>query len=233
MLTLDVTNSWSGGFEGTLRFTNGTGSPLPSWTIQFDAPFGISSMWNGIHQGKSGDIHTVLNPGWGGYSLADGATAGIGFVGTGTASPPTHFRLNGQPVLANGTTPFSTWSATHGLSSATADSDGDGRPNLVEFLNGSHPKASDAGHRAGRRTLAVADATSEYFCLIVPADRTAADVEYRVTAAAAPDFAVPRLMVLHETIDLGGNRVEAVWRDTLLLAGRPRAFARVEVRTIP
>jgi hypothetical protein len=40
-------------------------------------------------------------------------------------------------------------------------------------------------------------------------------------------------MILHETINLGGNRIEAVWRDTAPLAGRPRAFARVETRTVP
>jgi hypothetical protein len=40
-------------------------------------------------------------------------------------------------------------------------------------------------------------------------------------------------MVLHETIDLGGNRIEAVWRDTVPRAQRSRAFARVEARVTP
>jgi GH18 family chitinase len=232
-LELEVTGSWSTGFEGTLRFTNGTGAPLPTWTIQFDAPFGVSSMWNGVYQGKSGDTHSVANPTWSGYSLAAGATAELGFVATGTPSQPVNFRLNGQPVAVDGTTSFATWSASHAPGPATDDPDGDGRPNLVEFLNGTLPGKADAGHRVERRILTVAGSAAEFFCIIVPADRTAADVQYRVVAGATPDFATPRLMILHETIDLGGNRIEAVWRDSAPLAGRPRAFARVETRTVP
>ncbi len=232
-LTLQVGSSWSTGFDGTLRFTNQTGVALTTWTIQFDAPFGISSLWNGVHQGKSGATHTVTQPAWGGYTLANGATAEIGFVGTGSPADPTHFRLNGQPV--GGTTPlvtFAAWSATHGSGPATADPDGDGRPSLVEFLNGSQPHAADTGHRAERRTLDIGGITARYFCVIVPADRTAADVEYRVIASHDPGFSAPRLMVLHETTDLGGNRLEAVWRDTAPLATRPRAFARIEARVV-
>lgn len=98
---------------------------------------------------------------------------------------------------------------------------------------GSNPTATDPGHRGERRTLSVGGTAADYFCLIVPADRMAADVEYRVTAGPDPAQAASRLMILHETVDLGGSRLEAVWRDTLPLAARPRAFARVEARTTP
>jgi GH18 family chitinase len=232
-LTLEVFSSWSTGFDGTLRFTNQTGAALATWTIQFDAPFGISSLWNAFYQGKSGNTHTVTQPTWGGYSLANGATAEIGFVGTGTATQPTNFRLNGQPVATGGTTSFAAWSTSHGLSSATADPDGDSRPHLVEFLNGTLPMTADTGHRVERRVLSVSGNSAGYFCIIVPADRSAADVEYRVIASADPAMHPPRLMVLHETIDLGGNRIEAIWRDTAPCSTRPRAFARVEARVIP
>lgn len=93
--------------------------------------------------------------------------------------------------------------------------------------------ATDPGHRAERRTITVAGTTADYFCVIVPAHRSAADVEYRVTAGPDPAQAASRLMILHETVNLGGKRLEAVWRDTLPLATRPRAFARVEARTAP
>jgi hypothetical protein len=232
-LTLEVFSSWSTGFDGTLRFTNQTGAALATWTIQFDAPFGISSLWNAVYQGKSGNTHTVTQPTGGGYSLANGATAEIGFVGTGTATQPTNFRLNGQPVATGGTTSFAAWSTSHGLSSATADPDGDSRPHLVEFLNGTLPMTADTGHRVERRVLSVSGNSAGYFCIIVPADRSAADVEYRVIASADPAMHPPRLMVLHETIDLGGNRIEAIWRDTAPCSTRPRAFARVEARVIP
>lgn len=100
-------------------------------------------------------------------------------------------------------------------------------------FEGTLPDAADDGHRGARRALTVAGAEDEYFCVIVPVDRTAADVGYRVLAAPGPAFATPRLMVLHETIDQGDDRIEAVWRDIAPLAARPRAFARVETRVIP
>lgn len=231
-LTLQVTQNWGSGFEGNLLLNNQTGSALNTWTIQFDAPFTVNSMWNGVYGGKTGSTHSASNPTWGGYSLPHGSTGSIGFTASGTPAHPANLRLNGQPVGSSGTS-FATWSAARGITGTTGDPDGDGRPHLVEFLNGTLPATTDPGHRAERRMLSIAGTTAGYFCLIVPADRSAADVEYRVTAGADPAVAPTRLMILHETLDLGGNRLEAVWRDTLPLATRPRAFARVEARTTP
>jgi hypothetical protein len=231
-LTLQVTQNWGSGFEGNLLLSNQTGSALNTWIIQFDASFTVNSMWNGVYGGKTGSTHSASNPTWGGYSLPHGSTGSIGFTASGTPAQPANLRLNGQPAGSSGTS-FATWSAARGITGATGDPDGDGRPHLVEFLNGTHPTTTDPGHRAERRTLMVAGASAGYFCVIVPADRSAADVEYRVTAGPDPAVAPTRLMILHETLDLGGNRLEAIWRDDAPLAARPRAFARVEARTKP
>jgi GH18 family chitinase len=234
-LTLQTSSTWGTGFEGILRFTNQTGAALATWTIHFDAPFVITSTWNGVYGAKSGATLTITNPTWGGYSLAAGATAEIGIVATGTPVQPSNFRLNGQAIGGEESPPlvtFTTWSGSHNSGPATADPDGDGRPNLVEFLNGSLPKTADTGHRVERRAINTDGGSAEYFCIIIPANRTAADVEYRVISAPTPDFASPRLMVLHETLDLGNNRLEAVWRDTTPMTNRPRAFARVEARVV-
>ena len=189
-------------------------------------------MWDGVYGGKSGVTHTVTSPTWGGYVLANGATGVIGMIGAGTIGQPTNLRLNGQPI-GNAGTLFATWAAAHGVSGISGDSDGDGRPHLIEFLNSTSPTASDAGHRAERRNLTVAGQAAEYFCVVVPVDRTAANVEYRVIAGPDPSFATSRLMLLHQTADLGNNRIEAVWHDTAPLSWRPRAFARIEARIIP
>ena len=231
-LTLVTTDNWSGGFGAELRLSNNTGAALSTWSIQFDAAFTVSSMWDGVYGSKSGVTHTVTSPTWGGYVLANGATGVIGMIGGGTLGQPTNLRLNGQPI-GNAGTLFAAWAAARGVAGISGDGDGDGRPHLVEFLNGTSPAASDAGHRAERRNLTVAGQTAGYFCVVVPVDRMAANVEYRVIAGSEPSFATSRLMLLHQTVDLGNNHIEAVWRDTAPLPWRPRAFGRIEARIIP
>ena len=69
---------------------------------------------------------------------------------------------------------------TRGLSASSqgTDSDGDGRANLIEFLNRSNPLALGSdGLRREIRHLTVNGVASDYFCLIVPADTAAADTE--------------------------------------------------------
>lgn len=189
-------------------------------------------MSDGVYGGKTGSTHTVSNPTWVGYSLANGTTGIIDFIGAGTQTQPANLKLNGQPVGSSGST-FASWSASQNISGASGDPDGDGRPNFIEFLNGSMLKSADAGHRIERRTLMVGGVSQTWFCVIVPATRTAADVEYRVAASANPSFQTSRLMDLHETVDLGNNRLETVWRDTAPLSNRPQSFARIEASSVP
>jgi GH18 family chitinase len=232
-LTLQVADDWGGGFQGQLLLNNQTGSALNTWTIQFDAPFTVNSMWDGVYGGKSGSTHTASNPTWGGYSLPNNSTGAIGFTGSGTKSQPTNLRLNGNPVGSSGTL-FATWASSLGLptTSQVTDSDGDGRANLIEFLNGSNPLLPGGdGPRQEICSLTVNGVTSDYFCLIIPADSTAVDVEYRVIAAATPAMSPARLMVLHGTATTTPGKLEAVWRDATPLG--ERGFARVEARMKP
>ncbi len=229
-LTLTVTEDWGGGFGGELHFTNNTGSTLNTWTLAFDAPFTVTSMWDGVYGGKSGDTHTVANPAWSGYSLPDGATGVIGFTGSGAKTQPVNLRLNGSPI-GNSGTPFATWATTHNLppASLTLDTDGDGRSNLIEFLNGSDPRAPGSdGPRHEIRHLTIAGVAADYFCVIVPAATDAADVEYRVLSAPVPNFGHARPMTLHGTETTGPNRIEAAWRENSPLG--LKGFSRIEVR---
>lgn len=231
-LTLEVVSSWGSGFEGRLYLANQTGAALSAWVIQFDAGFTVSSMWDGVYGGKSGSTHTVTNPAWSGYLLPNNATHTIGFIGGGTPVQPVNLRLNGQPVSSVGTN-FATWSAARNAGAPGDDTDRDGRPSLIEFLNGTNPNVSDVGHRAEIRSLTVGGQTNNYFCVIVPADRTAADVEYRVLASTNLTLTPLHLMVPHQTNDLGSHRLEVLWRDTSPHATRNQSFGLVEARIIP
>ncbi|MCW1921346.1 glycosyl hydrolase family 18 protein [Luteolibacter arcticus] len=229
-LTLQVTDDWGTGYQGQLLLNNQTGAALSTWTIQFDAPFTVASMWDGVYGGKSGNTHTASNPTWGGYSLPNNSTGTIGFTGSGTQSQPTNLKLNGNPVGTSGT-PFATWATTRGLlaTSQSTDSDGDGRANLIEFLNGSNPLTPGSdGPRHEIRSLTVNGVTADYFCLIIPADIAAADVEYRVISSATPAMSPARLMALYGTTTVAPGKLEAVWRNATPLGSR--GFARLEAR---
>jgi GH18 family chitinase len=232
-LTLTVTEDWGSGFGGELRFTNNTGATITSWTLAFDAPFAVGSLWNGVYGGKSGVTHSVSNPTWGGYSLANGGTGVIGFTGSGPRTQPTNLRLNGSSI-GNSGTPFATWASSRSLppTNLILDSDGDGRSNLIEFLNGSNPQSPDTGGiRNEIRNLTVGGVPANYFCIIVPAATDAANVEYRVLSAPVLSFSNARVMTLHGTQTTGANRVEAIWRDNSPIGNR--GFARVEARLKP
>lgn len=91
-----VTGSWTGGFQGDVRVTNG-GAALTSWTVAWEYTGGqrISQLWNGTHT-QSGTAVTVSNAAWNG-SLPAGGSATFGFLGswTGANPAPAAFTLNG------------------------------------------------------------------------------------------------------------------------------------------
>ncbi len=51
----------------------------------------------------------------------------------------------GVRFLPAATADFQTWLRAHGLRSATADTDGDGSPELIEFANGTNPRRANSG----------------------------------------------------------------------------------------
>jgi Cellulose binding domain len=79
-----VDNSWSGGFQGSVSVQAGSAA-IRSWSTRFTLPsgVGVSQVWNGILS-ISGSTLTVGNASYNG-ALAAGATAGYGFIGSGTA----------------------------------------------------------------------------------------------------------------------------------------------------
>jgi polygalacturonase len=91
-----VTNSWPGGFTGSITITNGAAA-ITSWTLGFSFPGNqqVSSGWDGTWT-QSGEQVTVTSESWNG-SLAAGGSTSIGFNGsfTGANTNPAAFTLNG------------------------------------------------------------------------------------------------------------------------------------------
>ena len=79
--TFTVTNSWTGGFTGSVKVTAGSGGTT-GWSVNLSIPSGttISNLWNGVRSGS-----TVTNATWNGR-LSAGGTAEFGVQGTGSAT---------------------------------------------------------------------------------------------------------------------------------------------------
>lgn len=77
------TSDWGTGFEGKCTVTNGTGSALNGWKVEFDLPAGtsIGSSWD-TTRSVSGNRYTFTDAGWN-ATIAAGGTASFGFGGTG------------------------------------------------------------------------------------------------------------------------------------------------------
>ncbi|UXY31797.1 cellulose binding domain-containing protein [Streptomyces sp. HUAS TT20] len=86
--------SWDTGYQGAYTVTNGGGTALSGWTVEFDLPSGttVGSYWDALLT-QSGNHYTFKNREYNG-TLAPGAATTFGWVSTGTGTP-TGCRLNG------------------------------------------------------------------------------------------------------------------------------------------
>jgi len=101
--TYTTVQDWGSGFEGKVTITNGTGSTVNGWNVQFDLPagFSIGSYWN-AGMTRSGQHYTFANPSWA-PTLAAGASTDFGFNGSpGGMSAPANCTING--ASCSGTT---------------------------------------------------------------------------------------------------------------------------------
>ncbi|WP_304523823.1 endo-1,4-beta-xylanase [Actinoplanes sp. DH11] len=92
-----VTGSWPGGFQGDVKVTNTGAATVSGWALtwQYAGDQRIAQLWNGALT-QSGPAVTVTNTSWNG-TLAPGASASFGFLGswTGSNPAPSAFTLNG------------------------------------------------------------------------------------------------------------------------------------------
>ena len=86
--SLQATQTWQGGLQGTGTITNSGTSTLFGWTTSFTMPAGLtlSSVWNGNYA-PSGSLATVRSVDHN-RTLAPGASATFGFVANGSGALP-------------------------------------------------------------------------------------------------------------------------------------------------
>ncbi|MFF7154357.1 cellulose binding domain-containing protein [Streptomyces sp. NPDC008139] len=99
------TSDWGSGYQAQYTITNGSGSAISSWKVEFDLASGssVGSYWDALltQSATSGGTHyTFTNRDYNG-TLAPGASAVFGWVGSGTATPA-NCKLNGASCDAGG-----------------------------------------------------------------------------------------------------------------------------------
>jgi chitinase len=94
--TVAKTSVWSGGFQAQVTIVNGTSATVNGWRIEFDLPAGtgVGSYWDALLT-RSGDRYVFTNREYNG-SVAAGARASFGFMGSG-AGEPANCTVNGVP----------------------------------------------------------------------------------------------------------------------------------------
>jgi len=98
-VTYSITGQWQGGFQASVKITNGSSAAVNGWSLKWAFANGqvISQLWNGVVS-QSGANVTVTNADYNRVIPGGGGTAEVGFLAswTGTNTKPTAFTLNGS-----------------------------------------------------------------------------------------------------------------------------------------
>jgi chitinase len=116
--TYRLDSNWGTGFQSSVTLQN-QGATIPNWTLEFDFPHPITSIWDAQIISHTGNRYVIRGNNWNKDIPANGSVA-FGFNGTpnGALNPPTNCTLNGQPC-SGGTPPTPTRTPPAGAS-ATA-----------------------------------------------------------------------------------------------------------------
>jgi len=105
-VTFKVTSDWGSGFNSDMTLTNNTAYAFAGWTLEFDFPHDITSLWNGVIISHVGNHYIVKNAGWNAEVPVKGSvTIGFGSIYAGTITEPNSIKLigisteTGQPVI--------------------------------------------------------------------------------------------------------------------------------------
>ncbi|QYZ69100.1 Calx-beta domain-containing protein [Neotabrizicola shimadae] len=92
-----LANQWSTGFTADMTVGAGT-LPLTGWTVEFDATFTITNIWNAVITSHVGTHYVIENASYN-ANIAAGAETSFGFQASGTATEVTGLELNGDAIL--------------------------------------------------------------------------------------------------------------------------------------
>ncbi|MCW1956995.1 MAG: cellulase family glycosylhydrolase [Mycobacterium sp.] len=93
-----VVNDWGTGHTANMTLTAGS-SKLSNWTVEFDTPATITSIWNGRITSHTGTHYVVSNMSYNG-AVAAGRSTTFGYQATPGAvgSAPTNIKVNGVAI---------------------------------------------------------------------------------------------------------------------------------------
>ncbi|HEY2157205.1 MAG TPA: cellulose binding domain-containing protein [Isosphaeraceae bacterium] len=140
-----VTQDWGGGFQGQVTVKNTSGTAWNAWTVEFDFPYAINSVWDASLYSHVGNHYVIQNASYDG-SVAPGGTASFGFTATpgNVKAGPTNFVVHyGGPVDHRpDAVNVSAWTSPGQavtIAVLANDSDPDGDPiSLVSAAQGQH-----------------------------------------------------------------------------------------------
>ena len=94
-----VNSDWGSGFTAAVSLTNNGTTPVSSWTLGFNFPYAITSIWNASIASHSGNQYAIQNASYDG-TIAPGQTVSFGFQGApgNVQGGPTGYVLNGTPI---------------------------------------------------------------------------------------------------------------------------------------
>jgi aryl-phospho-beta-D-glucosidase BglC (GH1 family) len=91
-VTYLVANNWGTGFQADIKVVNDQANPLPNWTLQFDSPQQIGSIWNASIASHVGNHYVITPVAWN-ATIPTGGNVDFGYTATGPTSSPTAFVL--------------------------------------------------------------------------------------------------------------------------------------------
>jgi len=102
-----LANDWGSGFTANMSIANNGNSNLSNWTLEFDAPFKITNIWNAEIVSQDGNHYVIRNLSWNGTIPPSGSVS-FGFNGNNPSNvtiKPSDYILNGEPLATPGVLP--------------------------------------------------------------------------------------------------------------------------------
>jgi len=90
-----LVSDWGSGFNGEISITNETGGNIDSWSLEFDFPNEITSIWDAEIEESRGGSYVISNADWN-REIKAGETLTFGFQGNDSVTvEPQNFELEG------------------------------------------------------------------------------------------------------------------------------------------
>ncbi|MBD0362634.1 MAG: cellulose binding domain-containing protein, partial [Coleofasciculus sp. C3-bin4] len=101
-----LANDWGSGFTANMSIANNGNSNLSNWTLEFDAPFKITNIWNAEIDSQRGNHYVIRNLSWN-ATIPPSGSVSFGFNGNpgNVTIKPSDYILNGEPLATPGVLP--------------------------------------------------------------------------------------------------------------------------------